>query len=145
MIATLFVIAVFIAYLIIDYLYVNKVLSESQSRIMNKINKVIETAEDQVKKFPEKIEQNEYILNRIQKLRSSAQKLYSTDFKKGIIKAGNYADLVLFNPATVKDNATIQDSKALSSGIEMVWINGQLTYQNKKATGNFPGVLIKRK
>ena len=64
---------------------------------------------------------------------------------RGIIKAGNYADLVLFNPATVKDNATIQDSKALSSGIEMVWINGQLTYQNKKATGNFPGVLIKRK
>ena len=73
----------------------------------------------------------------------SAQHLGIQD--RGIIKAGNYADLVLFNPATVKDNATIQDSKALSSGIEMVWINGQLTYQNKKATGNFPGVLIKRK
>lgn len=64
---------------------------------------------------------------------------------RGIIKPGNYADLVLFNPITVKDNATIQDSRALSSGIEMVWINGQITYQNKKATGNYPGVLIKRK
>jgi len=64
---------------------------------------------------------------------------------RGIIKAGNYADLVLLNPVTVKDNATIQDSKALSTGIEMVWINGQLTYQNQKATGNYPGVLIKRK
>jgi N-acyl-D-amino-acid deacylase len=33
----------------------------------------------------------------------------------------------------------------LSTGIEMVWINGQLSYQNQKATGNYPGVLIKRK
>ena len=73
----------------------------------------------------------------------SAEHLGITD--RGIIAAGNYADLVLFNPATVKDNATVQNSTALSSGIEMVWINGQLTYQNQKATGNYPGVLIKRK
>ena len=64
---------------------------------------------------------------------------------RGIIAAGNYADLVLLNPATVKDNSTIQNATALSTGIEMVWINGQLTYQNQKATGNYPGVLIKRK
>jgi len=64
---------------------------------------------------------------------------------RGIIAVGNYADLVLLNPATVKDNATIQNGTALSTGIEMVWINGQLTYQNQKATGNYPGVLIKRK
>ena len=64
---------------------------------------------------------------------------------RGIIAAGNYADLVLLNPATVKDNSTIQNSTALSTGIEMVWINGQLSYQNQKATGNYPGVLIKRK
>lgn len=63
---------------------------------------------------------------------------------RGVIAVGNYADLVLFNPATVKDNATIQDSKALSTGIEMVWINGQVTYKNQKVTGNYPGVFIKR-
>ncbi|MEY4050968.1 MAG: hypothetical protein RL262_1802 [Bacteroidota bacterium] len=73
----------------------------------------------------------------------TAKHLGITD--RGIIAAGNYADLVLLNPATVKDNATIQNSTALSTGIEMVWINGQLTYQNQKATGNYPGVLIKRK
>ena len=73
----------------------------------------------------------------------TAKHLGITD--RGIIAAGNYADLVLLNPATVKDNATIQNSTALSSGIEMVWINGKLTYQNQKATGNYPGVLIKRK
>ena len=73
----------------------------------------------------------------------TAKHLGITD--RGIIAAGNYADLVLLNPATVKDNSTIQNGTALSTGIEMVWINGQLTYQNQKATGNYPGVLIKRK
>jgi hypothetical protein len=61
------------------YLYISNKLPE-------KINKVIETAEEQVKKYPEKTEQNDYITNRIQKLRTSAQKLYTTEFKKGIIK-----------------------------------------------------------
>lgn len=65
-------------------------------------------------------------------------------FKRGVIAKGNYADLVLFNPATVQDNATIQNSHALSTGIEMVWVNGKLIYQNQLATGNYPGVLIKR-
>lgn len=63
---------------------------------------------------------------------------------RGVIAVGNYADLVLFNPATVKDNATIQNSRAISTGIEMVWINGQVTYKNQKTTGAYPGVFIKR-
>jgi N-acyl-D-aspartate/D-glutamate deacylase len=64
---------------------------------------------------------------------------------RGLIKIGKKADLVLFNPATVLDHAKIGDSKALSTGIEMVWVNGQLIYNNKKATGKLPGELIKRK
>ena len=63
---------------------------------------------------------------------------------RGIIAVGNYADLVLFNPDTVIDNATFENSKALSTGIEMVWINGQLIYKNNKSTGKYPGMLIKR-
>ena len=63
---------------------------------------------------------------------------------RGLIAVGNYADLVLLDPVTVKDNATIQNSKALSTGIEMVWVNGQLIFQEQKATGKLPGVLIKK-
>ncbi len=63
---------------------------------------------------------------------------------RGIITNGNYADLVLFNPDTVIDNANIQDGKALSTGIEKVWVNGQLVYQSQKATGKYSGVLIKK-
>ncbi|MEI6266203.1 MAG: serine hydrolase [Sphingobacteriia bacterium] len=63
---------------------------------------------------------------------------------RGTIVAGNYADLVLFNPATVKDNADVKNGTAISTGIEMVWLNGQLIYKNQKATGKYPGKLIKR-
>ncbi|GAB2540394.1 serine hydrolase [Spirosoma aerophilum] len=64
---------------------------------------------------------------------------------RGLIAPGYVADLVLFNPETVHDNARIGDNKALSSGIESVWVAGQLVYQGQKATGAHPGVLIRRK
>lgn len=73
----------------------------------------------------------------------TAEHLGITD--RGIVQSGYYADLVLLNPETVKDNANIQNSTALSSGIEKVWINGQLVYESQKTTGIFPGVFIKRK
>ncbi|WP_428665417.1 serine hydrolase [Runella sp.] len=73
----------------------------------------------------------------------TAEHLGITD--RGIVQPGYYADLVLFDPETVKDNANIQNSTALSSGIEKVWVNGELVYQSQKATGAFPGMFIKRK
>jgi N-acyl-D-aspartate/D-glutamate deacylase/CubicO group peptidase (beta-lactamase class C family) len=72
----------------------------------------------------------------------SAEHLGLSD--RGIIQAGNYADLVLFNPETVKDNADITNPKALSTGIEKVWVNGQLVYQAGQSTGKYPGMFIKR-
>ncbi len=62
---------------------------------------------------------------------------------RGIIQGGNYADLVLFNPAAVIDRADVKNGTQLSEGIEMVWVNGVLTYQKGKATGKYPGMLIK--
>ena len=63
---------------------------------------------------------------------------------RGVIAAGNYADLVLLNPDIVEDHATIENSKALSTGIKMVWVNGEMVYQNQNATNQFPGVLIRK-
>lgn len=63
---------------------------------------------------------------------------------RGVIAPGYYADLVLFNPDTVQDNARIGDNKALSTGIEAVWVAGQLVYKDQQATGAHPGVLIRR-
>lgn len=63
---------------------------------------------------------------------------------RGIIEAGNFADLVLFDPAIVIDNATIEDRKALSSGVVAVWVNGKLVYQDQKTVSNFSGRFVAR-
>ena len=51
-------------------------------------------------------------------------------YKRGQIKTGYYADLVLFDPAKVKDNASFIDPKQRSAGIVKVWVNGKPTYQS---------------
>ena len=64
--------------------------------------------------------------------------------QRGLIARGYYADLVLFDPLTIEDKATIAAPDALSEGIEMVWVNGKVVYQNKKAVQNYPGRFIRR-
>lgn len=64
--------------------------------------------------------------------------------ERGLIQPGYYADLVLFNPEAVKDNATIENPTSLSDGVEMVWVNGKPVYQNQRAVNNYPGILVKR-
>jgi N-acyl-D-amino-acid deacylase len=64
--------------------------------------------------------------------------------QRGTIAAGNYADLVLFDPATVIDRATTKDPRALSEGIDTVWVNGEVVFETGKATGAYPGRVLKR-
>ncbi|MEO6313329.1 MAG: serine hydrolase [Chitinophagaceae bacterium] len=63
---------------------------------------------------------------------------------RGLVMPFYYADLVLFDPATVTDNATMTNPKALSSGIEIVWVNGKIVYRNKQSTNVYPGVFVPR-
>ncbi len=63
---------------------------------------------------------------------------------RGLIKEGYYADLVLFDPTTVADQSTLEQPTTLSSGIEMVWINGHITYHKQKPSGKRPGIFIER-
>ncbi len=58
---------------------------------------------------------------------------------RGIISPGYFADFVLIDPDTVKDNADIQNSTALSDGILKVWVNGKLVYQEKTFLQQYPG------
>jgi len=52
--------------------------------------------------------------------------------------------LLLFDPATVADQSTFEDPKALSVGIAKVWVNGVPVWQDGKASGKFPGRAIRR-
>ena len=63
---------------------------------------------------------------------------------RGLITPGYYADLVLFDPETIIDNATIENSTALSTGVNQVWVNGKLVYSEMKAVPNFSGRFVKR-
>jgi N-acyl-D-amino-acid deacylase len=58
---------------------------------------------------------------------------------------GAFADLVLFDPATVIDNATPADPHALSTGIAKVWVNGKLAYEGGKTTGARGGMVVRGK
>jgi N-acyl-D-amino-acid deacylase len=63
---------------------------------------------------------------------------------RGLIRAGMVADLVLFDPDTVIDNATPEDPGALSTGIESVWVSGEVVYRDGAATDARPGKVIRR-
>ncbi len=65
--------------------------------------------------------------------------------KRGRIKVGYFADLVLFDPKTVNDQATIAEPQKISVGIEHVWVNGVEVFANGKATGKIGGRVIYRK
>jgi N-acyl-D-amino-acid deacylase len=62
---------------------------------------------------------------------------------RGTIAPGMYADLVLFDPATIVDRATLQNPTALSAGIEKVWVNGKLVFQERRSTGVHPGQVVR--
>ncbi|HEV8239238.1 MAG TPA: serine hydrolase [Thermoanaerobaculia bacterium] len=64
--------------------------------------------------------------------------------RRGRVVPGAFADLVLFDPATVIDRATTSDPHALSAGIERVWVNGRPVYANGSATGLRPGRVLRR-
>jgi N-acyl-D-amino-acid deacylase len=63
---------------------------------------------------------------------------------RGVIAPGVYADLVLFDPATVLDQATMEEPRKLAVGIRSVWVNGQAVYEQGRTTGAFPGRVLRR-
>jgi N-acyl-D-amino-acid deacylase len=63
---------------------------------------------------------------------------------RGTIRPGAYADLVLFDPATVTDHSTTAEPSLISEGIAKVWVNGRLVFGDGKATGEHPGRVIRR-
>ena len=63
---------------------------------------------------------------------------------RGTIAAGQYADLVLFDAATVADRATTADAKAVSTGIQTVWVNGEIVFDKGAPTGAHPGRVLRR-
>jgi dihydroorotase/N-acyl-D-amino-acid deacylase len=70
-----------------------------------------------------------------------AQRLRLTD--RGVLKAGMWADVVIFDPATVRDLATFENPNQLSQGMNYVLVNGTPVIEQGKMTGALPGKVLR--
>ena len=62
---------------------------------------------------------------------------------RGVLKQGMWADVVVFDPDTVRDLATFDDPNQLSEGMEYVLVNGVPVIENGKMTGQLPGKVLR--
>ncbi|HMK24583.1 MAG TPA: D-aminoacylase [Chitinophagaceae bacterium] len=63
--------------------------------------------------------------------------------KRGELKAGYYADIVIFDPAKIKDNATFDKPHQYSEGVIHVFVNGVQVLKDGEHTGKKPGRFVK--
>jgi len=63
---------------------------------------------------------------------------------RGLIRRSYKADLVLFDPATVIDNATFEKPMLISEGVKRVFVNGAEVWRDGATTGNRPGKALRR-
>jgi N-acyl-D-amino-acid deacylase len=62
---------------------------------------------------------------------------------RGAIAVGNYADLVVFDPATVTDHATFETPEQFATGVSHVVVNGQLALADGEPTAARPGQVVR--
>ena len=62
---------------------------------------------------------------------------------RGMLKAGYFADVVVFDPNTAADHATFEDPLQFAQGVVHVWVNGTQVLQDGNHTNQFPGVFVK--
>ena len=63
--------------------------------------------------------------------------------KRGELKVGNYADIVIFDAAKVKDNSVFEKPHQYSEGMLQVFVNGVQVLRNGEHTGATPGRFVK--
>jgi N-acyl-D-aspartate/D-glutamate deacylase len=64
--------------------------------------------------------------------------------QRGEVHVGYHADLVLFDPARVRDAATFDKPQQPADGIDAVWVNGMLSYRDGQPTGERAGHFVAR-
>ena len=78
----------------------------------------------------------------VRKMTSMSADLYSMS-DRGRLEAGAYADLVIFDPATIQDQATFIEPHQYPVGISHVLVNGQFVMRDGALTGERPGQWIR--
>lgn len=78
-------------------------------------------------------------IRKLSKLPASNLKLQ----KRGELKPGYFADVVIFNPDSIADHATFEKPHAYATGVLDVFVNGKQVIKNGDHTGAKPGRFIK--
>lgn len=63
---------------------------------------------------------------------------------RGLLKEGFFADITVFDPATIIDKATYAEPAQLSVGVKYVLVNGQVEFEDGKMTGVMAGRALRR-
>ena len=63
---------------------------------------------------------------------------------RGLLRAGHFADVTIFDPATVVDQSTFTAPFAYNKGVSQVIVNGQLVLDGETHTGAMPGRALRR-
>jgi N-acyl-D-amino-acid deacylase len=63
--------------------------------------------------------------------------------KRGALQIGNYADVVIFDPAKIRDNATFEKPHQYATGMVHVLVNGTSVLENGEHTGATPGKVVR--
>jgi N-acyl-D-amino-acid deacylase len=64
--------------------------------------------------------------------------------ERGLVRAGMFADLVLFDPETIADHATYEEPKRYPTGIEVVLVNGVPVLENGEYSGALMGKVLRK-
>ena len=62
---------------------------------------------------------------------------------RGALKAGNFADVVLFDPAKIQDHATFDKPHQYSTGVRHVFVNGVQVLKDGEPTGSAAGRVVR--
>jgi N-acyl-D-amino-acid deacylase len=62
---------------------------------------------------------------------------------RGTLERGNFADLVVFDPARIEDLATYEDPHRYATGVLHVAVNGTLVVRDGEHTGALPGRVVR--
>jgi N-acyl-D-amino-acid deacylase len=63
---------------------------------------------------------------------------------RGILREGNWADIVLFDPETIGDTSTYEEPESYPQGIQYVFVNGKLVVDQQNVTSSLPGRVLRK-
>lgn len=63
--------------------------------------------------------------------------------ERGMLKVGNYGDVVVFDPESVRDHATFAEPHRFATGMKHVFVNGRIVLRDGEMTGARPGRVVR--